>query len=139
MKKIFLVLLATLIVLPFASDACAKDKKKKKKKGETELVVSAPKKLSAYEKLFKGKNVVTAKSDFITLHKVENKLYFEIPLKYMNRDFLLASTVTKVTSPEFCDIGYKADAFKIHKAGQYDIFAASDCFRDDGQSAKGHE
>ena len=109
MKKIFLVLLATLIVLPFASDACAKDKKKKKKKGETELVVSAPKKLSAYEKLFKGKNVVTAKSDFITLHKVENKLYFEIPLKYMNRDFLLASTVTKVTSPEFCDIGYKAN------------------------------
>ena len=109
MKKIFLVLLATLIVLPFASDACAKDKKKKKKKGETELVVSAPKKLSAYEKLFKGKNVVTAKSDFITLHKVENKLYFEIPLKYMNRDFLLASTVTEVTSPEFCDIGYKAN------------------------------
>ena len=71
---------------------------------------AAPKKkLSNYEKLFKGKNVVTAKSDFITLHKVGDKLYFEIPLKYMEREILLASTVTNVTAPDFCDIGYKAN------------------------------
>lgn len=36
-------------------------------------------------------------------------MYFEIPLKYMEREILLASTVTNVTSPEFCDIGYKAN------------------------------
>lgn len=36
-------------------------------------------------------------------------MYFEIPLKYMDREILLASTVTNVTSPEFCDIGYKAN------------------------------
>lgn len=107
-QKLFMIFLVALIALPFASDVQAKNKKKKKK-GDTEMVLPAPKKQSAYEKLLKGKNVVTSQSDFITLHKVGNKLYFEIPLKYMEREFLLASTVTKVTSPEFCDIGFKVN------------------------------
>lgn len=101
-------LLAALLVLPNFSDINATEKNKKKKKG-TEVALPAPKKQSPYEKLFKGKNVVTAKSDFITLHKVGDKLYFEIPLKYMEREILLASTVTNVTAPDFCDIGYKAN------------------------------
>ena len=109
MKKGLVILLAALIALPFSFDVSAKEKKKKKKKGDTELVMPVPKKISAYDKLFKGKKVETARSNFITLHKVEGKLYFEIPLKYMEREFLLASTVTQVTSPEFCDIGYKAN------------------------------
>lgn len=108
MKKWMFVLLAMIIIMPLSSDLYAIGKKKKKK-GTTTATLPAPKKISPYEKLLKGKNVVTAKSNFITLHKVENKLYFEIPLKYMNREILLASTVTNVTSPEFCDIGYKAN------------------------------
>lgn len=101
-------LLALLLIFPNFSNLNAAEKSKKKKKG-TEIALPAPKKQSPYEKLFKGKNVVTAKSNFITLHKVGDKLYFEIPLKYMEREILLASTVTNVTAPDFCDIGYKAN------------------------------
>ena len=103
MKKWMIVLMAMIIAMPLSSDLYAANKKKKKK-GTPTATVPAPKKVSSYEKLFKGKNVVTAKSNFITLHKVGDKLYFEIPLKYMNREILLASTVTNVTSPEFCDM-----------------------------------
>lgn len=108
MKKWMIVLLAMIIVMPLSSDLYAASKKKKKK-GTATATLPAPKKVSPYEKLLKGKNVETSKSDFITLHKVGSKLYFEIPLKYMDREILLASTVTNVTSPEFCDIGYKAN------------------------------
>ena len=108
MKKWMIVLLAMIIVMPLSSDLYAASKKKKKK-GTATATLPAPKKVSPYEKLLKGKNVETSKSDFITLHKVGSKLYFEIPLKYMEREILLASTVTNVTSPEFCDIGYKAN------------------------------
>lgn len=107
MKKWMIVLLAMAIAMPLSSDLCAAGKKKKKK-GDTTVV--AKKKVSPYEKLLKGPNVVSAKSSFITLHKVKDKLYFEIPLKYMGREILLASTVSNVSSPEFCDIGYKAKA-----------------------------
>ena len=109
MKKWMIVLLAMIIVMPLSSDLYAASKKKKKK-GTATATLPAPKKVSPYEKLLKGKNVETSKSDFITLHKVGSKLYFEIPLKYMDREILLASTVTNVTSPEFCDIGYKANS-----------------------------
>jgi hypothetical protein len=78
-----------------------------KKKKKTTAVAPAPKKQSPYEKLFKGKEVVTAASDFITLRKVGDKLYFEIPLKYLDREMLLASTVSSVSSTGFCDVGYK--------------------------------
>ena len=108
MKKWMIVLLAMIIVMPLSSDLYAASKKKKKK-GTATATLPTPKKVSPYEKLLKGKNVETSKSDFITLHKVGSKLYFEIPLKYMEREILLASTVTNVTSPEFCDIGYKAN------------------------------
>ena len=84
MKKWMIVLLAMIIVMPLSSDLYAASKKKKKK-GTATATLPAPKKVSPYEKLLKGKNVETSKSDFITLHKVGSKLYFEIPLKYMDR------------------------------------------------------
>ena len=47
------------------------------------------------------------KSNFITLHKVDGKLYFEIPMKYLGREMLFASTLTSTSSNDFCDVGYK--------------------------------
>lgn len=105
MKKWLIILLAMTITMPLSSELYAANKKKKKK-GDTTIV--AKKKESPYEKLLKGPNVISTKSSFITLHKVKDKLYFEIPLKYMEREILLASTVSHVSSPQFCDIGYKA-------------------------------
>jgi hypothetical protein len=77
-----------------AAEAAAKAKKSEKKK-------------TAYEKLFEGKKVETAKSDFITLHKVQGKLYFEIPYATLGREMLAASTVTEVSASMGADVGYK--------------------------------
>ena len=109
MKKWMIVLMAMIIAMPLSSDLYAANKKKKKK-GTPTATVPAPKKVSPYEKLFKGKNVVTAKSNFITLHKVGDKLYFEIPLKYMNRENKSRELVT--CKPVTCNLP-KANPIRI--------------------------
>lgn len=75
---------------------------KKKKQEKTTKAV-----LSKYDKLFKNKTHVTATGGFMTLHKVDGKLLFEMPLKYMGRELLLASTVTSATDNSICVVGYK--------------------------------
>ena len=80
----------------------------KKKKQEAAAKAKKPeKKQTPYEKLFSGKKVETAQSDFITVHKVQGKLYFEIPHKILGREMLAASTVTEVSSSMGGDVGYK--------------------------------
>ena len=103
MKKWMLVLLAVFVVFPFTREAGAAERKKKGKQTE----IKAPVKKSAYDKLFQKKSCETVKSNFITLHKVDGKLYFEIPVKYLGREMLLASTLTSTSSNDFCDVGYK--------------------------------
>ena len=104
MKKWMLLLFVALFVLPYSLDAHAADRKKKGKNAVTAKVVE---KKSAYDKLFQKKSCETVKSNFITLHKVDGKLYFEIPVKYLGREMLLASTLTSTSSNDFCDVGYK--------------------------------
>lgn len=43
----------------------------------------------------------------MTLHKVEGKVYFEIPMKYLEREMLLASTISEASDNNLCAIGYK--------------------------------
>ena len=74
--------------------------RKKKKQTEKET-------LTSYEKLFEGKNVETAKGDWILLHKVDGKVYVEYLLEYVGRDVLIASTVTSSTNGMLCMNGYK--------------------------------
>lgn len=95
-----------IAVVSLPCGAYASNKREKKNKGKSSEII---KEVSAYDKLLKNKNVITKEGKFITLHKAGNKLYFEIPVKYMNRELLLASTATNMTSPEFCDLGYKAN------------------------------
>ncbi|MDR1415094.1 MAG: zinc-dependent metalloprotease [Odoribacteraceae bacterium] len=106
MKNYITLLITAMILLAGATDANAWGKKKKKVPTTT-TETPAPKKQTPYEKLFKGKDVVTATSNFITLRRVGDKLYFEIPVKYFDREMLLASTVSSVSMPDFCDVGYK--------------------------------
>jgi hypothetical protein len=80
---------------------------KKKKKAAASAQAQPEKKLTPYEKLFKNMKVKTAKSSFITVHKVQDKIYFEIPYKTLGREMLAASTVTEVTSSAGYDVGYK--------------------------------
>ena len=63
--------------------------RKNKKKIETQP--------GKYEKLFQGKQYTTVSGDFMTLHKMDGKLYFEMPLKWMGKDMLLASAVSRTS------------------------------------------
>ena len=82
MKKWMLVLFVALFVLPCSREADAAGRKKKDKNAATAKVTE---KKSAYDKLFQKESCETVKSNFITLHKVDGKLYFEIPMKYLGR------------------------------------------------------
>lgn len=104
MKKWIVLFVALLFVVPVVEPAYAWKKKKKKVKTEQK----APEKpLTKYERLFKNKQHEVASGGFITIHKVENKIYFELPTKYLGRDMLIASTVSETSSPNVCTVGYK--------------------------------
>ena len=110
MKKLYLLL---LVVLCGAMTNPAVAKKKNKKKASTEATTKKEKKETKYDKLFKDKKVTTAKG-FITLHKLDNKIYFELPIKVMNRDILLGSTIAETTDNQFGCVGEKSgDPFLI--------------------------
>lgn len=97
------ILAAVMLVValcPYSAQGI--DRKKKEVQPKTTKVV-----LDKYDKLFKNKAHVEAKGGFMTLHKVDGKLFFEMPLKYMGREFLLASTVTSATDNSICVVGYK--------------------------------
>ena len=79
----------------------------KQEKASTEATTKKEKKETKYDKLFKDKKVTTAKG-FITLHKLDNKIYFELPIKVMNRDILLGSTIVETTDNQFGCVGEKS-------------------------------
>lgn len=63
-----------------------------------------------YEKLFQDKNCTTVSSNFMTLHKVNGKLYFELPLKWIGKEMLLSSTVKKTSESLAAVCGYSPSA-----------------------------
>lgn len=60
-----------------------------------------------YDQFIKKPGIKTVKSTFITLHKVDGKVYFEFPKKYLGREMLIAATVTESSDPELLMVGYK--------------------------------
>ena len=76
-----------------------------KKKGKKEEKVEV-KKETPYEKFFKGKKCETVKG-LIILHKMDNKIYFELPLSLLGKDMLIGSTVTEITNNGFANVGEK--------------------------------
>ena len=110
MRKGLVFLLVSLFLIPCASEfAYGGERKKKKKKGETEQAAETPKKKETkYEKLFKGKQHDIYRGDFITIHQAGDKIYFEYPLKYMDREVLIANTPSATSNPDLVNIGYKA-------------------------------
>ena len=56
-----------------------------KKKGVKEVEKETP-----YQKLFKGKTCETVKG-LLTIHKMDGKVYFEIPRSLLEKDMLLGS------------------------------------------------
>ena len=119
MKKSIVFLLVPLILLSFygvASGAGQSKNEQEKKKGKQETVSAKKssdkpkaKPVSKYDKLFNTKEHVATKGGFMTLHKVGDKLYMEIPLKYMGREMLLGSTASESSNPMFCTNGFKTN------------------------------
>lgn len=108
MKNWMFVLLVSVMILPNISSSWAGERKKKKVAVSTPVVAKKEiKKESAYEKLLKGKNCETVKSKFITLHRVDGKLYFEFPLAYFDREMLLSSAPSEVSNNFWCNVGLK--------------------------------
>jgi hypothetical protein len=66
------------------------------------------KKPTAYEKLFHDKSCKSVKSTFITIHKIEDKVYFEFPLKYLGKEMLLSSSPSAASNNFVCEIGVKS-------------------------------
>lgn len=94
MKWVF-ILMAAVCVMAMPVDA-------KKKKDATPKVSK-----SAYQKLMDKAGRISAQGGFVSLHKIQGKLYVELPLKYCGRDFLLASTTSKSSSSKLAMVGYK--------------------------------
>ena len=84
-----------------ASSAAIIWKKKGKKEEKVEVIKETP-----YEKFFKGKKCETVKG-LIILHKMDNKIYFELPLSLLGKDMLIGSTVTEITNNGFANVGEK--------------------------------
>lgn len=81
----------------------------KKSKGKTEQTDTPKAKESKYQKTFSPQNgCVSVRSSFLSLHKVGRKLYIEFPKLYLNREILIAATVTGSSDNDVATIGYKA-------------------------------
>ena len=110
MKKSFVFLFISLFLFSLCDTACGQeDTKKKKSESKTAETAKKPaaKSVSKYDKLFDKKGHIATTGGFMTLHLVDGKLYFEIPMKYLGREMLFASTLTSTSSNDFCDVGYK--------------------------------
>lgn len=97
------IFLAMLFCTPIETNAINVLFWKRKKKVETTTA-----KKSDYDKLFAKKHE-TAKGLF-TLHRMEGKLYFEMPVKLMGHDMLIGSTVTNISDNGNAIVGSKPQA-----------------------------
>ncbi len=106
MNKSFLISLLCVLsfMFVFENDAYAR---KRKKKGTTQATTATPVvKETSYQKLFKGKACETVNGLF-TIHKSEDKIYFEIPLQLLDREMLLGATISETTNNLFGSVGEK--------------------------------
>lgn len=145
MKKSFVFLFISLFLFSLCDTACGQeDTKKKKSESKTAETAKKPaaKSVSKYDKLFDKKGHIATTGGFMTLHLVDGKLYFELPLKYMGREMLLASTASESSNPMLCTNGYKAHTprhikFTLEDSTVYmrSVNAALDC-RVNGERGK---
>lgn len=100
MKRIWVALLVFSMLGGAVSANAISFKRKKTKKKE-----SVEKEKTAYDKLFSSNH--SKAEGFITVHKVKEKVYFELPLSLLKRDMLLGSAVTEISDNRNAIIGSK--------------------------------
>ncbi|WP_302973767.1 zinc-dependent metalloprotease [Phocaeicola coprocola] len=110
--KFHILSLATLLLLGATIHVEAKIFERKKKKAQTEVKAAPVKQningLKPYAQVITPK----AKSSFgfLTVHKVDNNYFFEIPDSMLNRDILIVNRISKApTSRQKSRVGYPGD------------------------------
>jgi len=109
MKKWIVLFVAALFVIPCTNEVYAAKKKNKKKAKTAQADTTKKKKTSKYDKLLKKPGVVTAQGDFVTIHKIGNKIYFEYPMKHLSRRVLLGGTLKSTSDPTHVSVGFRID------------------------------
>ncbi len=105
--KLYVMLLIVAMLVPCLGMS-GMERKKNKKKNKTEQADTVVKKtVSKYDKLLKKPDVATSKGEFITVHKMGQKIYFEYPLKNMDREVLFGGTLQTASDAWLVPIGYK--------------------------------
>lgn len=110
--KFHILSLTTLLLLGATTHAEAKSLRGRKKKAQTE-VKAAPAKQNI-NRLKPYAQVITPKAKssfgFLTVHKVDNNYFFEIPDSMLNRDILIVNRISKApTSRQKSRVGYPGD------------------------------
>ena len=96
-------LLLSLLCIGIVCSADAKSKKKQSEKKSAKTETSAPKKKSPYDKLLGEKHPQA--QGLINLHRVKDKLYFELPVDLLGKRMILGSTVTEISDPGDATVG----------------------------------
>ena len=107
MKRLYVTLLVVVMLIPCLLVNGSERKKNKKKENVVQTDVEKKKNVSKYDKLLKQPGVETAKGDFMTIHKIGDKIYFEYPVKYFDREILVGSTVASSGFARMINVGYK--------------------------------
>lgn len=102
MKK-YIYILCTLLIASLPSGLSAQKGSTPKKEAQ-----DSTKKLTPYEKIFNKKRDVKSVSGVLTLHNVEGKLYIEMPITLVGRDFLMGSVIDRVSNPALAFQGQRA-------------------------------
>ena len=110
MKKMYVLLLVVALAIPclVVNGADWKKKKKTEKTEQSESKKEKPK--SKYKKFMERPGLETVRGEFLAFHRNGEKIYVEYPLKHMGREILLGSTLSRVSNPQFVNVGYKPNA-----------------------------
>ncbi len=103
MRRHFITLFFTLACLgstlslkaQIYAEPIAKSKTKKEKKK------------SKYEQILTEHKATSAVSSFIGLHKVDGKVYIDLPTKELGTDLLIGATISSVSNPRMGQLGFK--------------------------------
>lgn len=107
---IYVVFLLSIILCPFVGNGMVQEKKDTGKN-----------KNSAYQKLFNGKNVKTAKG-VMTIHYTGGNVYVEFPLDLLGKDMLFASSIENTSDNGEGVVGQFAgtpQVFVFTREGEY--------------------
>lgn len=69
--------------------------------------------MTAYQKLFKGKQVKTARG-LMTVHKIGDKVLVEFPIRLLGKDMMLTSSIENISDNgegvvgQFADMAYRS-------------------------------